>query len=153
MEQLLRALLFNYLIANADAHAKNYALLHLAGGRREMAPLYDLVSTESFDVARELALHFGGQADPDALTRRDLQQAAADLRMRPPFIADRAEALARAIIPEAVTLRQEEQFRARVKLIIDAIRRRVQRISDIYELDIDHQAEPLAEGRAGGWIG
>ena len=70
--------------------------------------------------------------------------------MRPPFIADRAEALARAIIPEAVTLRQEEQFRARVELIIDAIRRRVQRISDIYELDIDHQAEPLAEGRAAG---
>jgi len=153
MEHLLRALLFNYLIANADAHAKNYALLHLAGGRREMAPLYDLVSTDSFDVARELALYFGDQTDPDAVTRRDLERAASDLRIRPTFVADRAEALARAIIPEAVKLRQEEQFRARVKLIIDAIRRRVQRISDIYELGIDHQAEPVVEGRAGGWIG
>lgn len=153
MEHLLRALLFNYLIANADAHAKNHALLHLAGGRREMAPLYDLVSTESFDVARELALYFGDQSDPDSVTRGDLERAAADLQIRPTFVADRAEALARAIIPQAVALRQEEHFRARVKPIIDAIRRRVQRISDIYDLGIDHQAEPRVEGRAGGWIG
>jgi serine/threonine-protein kinase HipA len=152
MEHLLRALLFNYLIANADAHAKNYALLHLAGGRREMAPLYDLVSTEAFDVARELALYFGDQTDPDAVTRGDLDRAAADLRIRPTFVASRAEALARAIIPEAVTLRQDGHFRARVKLTIDAIRRRVRRISDIYELGIDHQAELRVEGRTGGWI-
>jgi len=153
MEHLLRALLFNYLIANADAHAKNYALLHLAGGRREMAPLYDLVSTEAFDVARELALHFGDQANPEALTLSDLERAAADLRIRPTFVADRAEALARTIIPEAVKLRRDAPFRARVKPVIDAIRRRVQRISDVYELGIDHQAEPRVEGRAGGWIG
>lgn len=153
IEHLLRALLFNYLIANADAHAKNYSLLHLAGGRRGMAPLYDLVSTEAFDVARELALYFGDQSDPDAVTRADLERAAADLRIRPAFVADRAAALARAIIPQAVELRQEGHFRARVKPIIDAIRRRVQRISDIYELGIEHQAEPRVEGRAGGWIG
>jgi serine/threonine-protein kinase HipA len=152
MEHLLRALMFNYLIANADAHAKNYALLHLAGGRREMAPLYDLVSTEAFDVARELALYFGGQSNPDAVTRGDLERAAADLRIRPTFVADRAEALARAIIPQAVELRREAPFRARVKPVIDAIRRRVQRISDVYDLGIDHQAEPLVEGRTGGWI-
>jgi hypothetical protein len=52
-----------------------------------------------------------------------------------------------------VALRQEGHFRARVKPVIDAIRRRVQRISDVYELGIDHQAEPIVEGRAGGWTG
>ncbi len=153
MEHLLRALLFNYLIANADAHAKNHALLHLAGGRREMAPLYDLVSTEAFDVARDLALHLGGQSDPDAVTRDDLDRAAADLRVRPTFVADRAATLARAIIPDAVKLRQEGRFGAGIKPVVDAIRRRVQRISDLYELGIEHQAEPRVEGQAGGWFG
>lgn len=153
IEHLVRALLFNYLIANADAHAKNYGLLHLAGGGRETAPLYDLVSTASYDLARDLALYFGGQADPDALTRRDLERAASDLGMRPAFLAARAEALARAIIPEAVALRQDESAPARVKPIVDEIRRRVQRLSDIYDLGIDHQAEPRVEGQAGGWIG
>jgi hypothetical protein len=52
-----------------------------------------------------------------------------------------------------VELRQEGNFRARVKPVIDAIQRRVQRISDIYEIGIDRQAEPRGEGRAGGWIG
>ena len=37
------ALVFNWLIANTDAHAKNYGLL-LAGGECRLAPLYDLAS-------------------------------------------------------------------------------------------------------------
>lgn len=154
MEFLLRALLFNFLIANADAHAKNYSLFHRVGGRREMTPLYDLVSTEVFaDIARELAMSFGGRADPDALTRGDLERAAAELKVRPSFLAARARELATAIIPAAQALRQEELFRGRGKLILDAIRRRVERISNIYGLGIDHRAEPLIRETAGGWIG
>jgi serine/threonine-protein kinase HipA len=38
------ALIFNWLIAGTDAHAKNYALLLGRGGRVRLAPLYDLTS-------------------------------------------------------------------------------------------------------------
>jgi serine/threonine-protein kinase HipA len=151
---LLAALLFNYLIANADAHAKNFSLFHRAGGRREMTPLYDLVSTEVFpDISRDLAIFFGGHSDPDALTRSDFNKAAGELGVRPAAIEARASELAKEIIPEAMALRQDELFRGRGKLIMDAIRRRVGRISELYGLDIDHGAEPLVRDKPGGWIG
>jgi len=36
--------IFNLIIGNADAHAKNFSLLHIDGAIR-LAPLYDLLST------------------------------------------------------------------------------------------------------------
>jgi serine/threonine-protein kinase HipA len=42
--RFIRGLIFNVLIGNTDAHAKNHALLYSSGERR-LAPLYDLVST------------------------------------------------------------------------------------------------------------
>ncbi len=42
--ELLRRVLFNFLIGNADAHGKNFALLHRRGGP-VLAPAYDLVCT------------------------------------------------------------------------------------------------------------
>ncbi|MGB0681014.1 MAG: HipA domain-containing protein, partial [Polyangiales bacterium] len=40
----LKAQCFNWVIGGTDAHAKNYALLHGAGGDVRLAPLYDLGS-------------------------------------------------------------------------------------------------------------
>jgi serine/threonine-protein kinase HipA len=45
---LRRAVFANWLLGNNDAHMKNFSLLHpTAGGRPRLAPLYDIVSTES----------------------------------------------------------------------------------------------------------
>ena len=44
IDKLLRGVLFNLIIGNRDAHAKNYSLLH-EQGRVRLAPLYDLVCT------------------------------------------------------------------------------------------------------------
>jgi serine/threonine-protein kinase HipA len=38
------ALAFSWLTAGTDAHAKNYSVLHSAGGRVRLAPLYDLAT-------------------------------------------------------------------------------------------------------------
>lgn len=43
-EAFVDALTFNWLIGGTDAHAKNYSLLHGAGRRVRLAPLYDLSS-------------------------------------------------------------------------------------------------------------
>jgi serine/threonine-protein kinase HipA len=45
LEQLLRAVTVNVLIANGDAHGKNFSLLHDPSGVLRLAPLYDLLST------------------------------------------------------------------------------------------------------------
>ena len=59
------ALMFNWLIAGTDAHAKNYAFLLGAGGRVRLAPLYDLTSAlpyPSLDPRRiKFAMRIGGE--------------------------------------------------------------------------------------------
>ncbi len=55
------ALLFNWLIANTDAHAKNYGLL-LAGSQCRLAPLYDLASALPY-VATVPTLREPGKLD------------------------------------------------------------------------------------------
>ncbi len=44
LPRFLDALIFNWIIGNADAHSKNYSFLY-EDGKRVFAPLYDLVST------------------------------------------------------------------------------------------------------------
>jgi serine/threonine-protein kinase HipA len=56
------ALIWNWLIAGTDAHAKNYSLL-LAGDQVRLAPLYDLASALPYDVHERklrLAMKIGG---------------------------------------------------------------------------------------------
>lgn len=59
---------FDFLIGNADAHAKNISLLHVDGGVR-LAPLYDVVSTAVYPaLSAELALSVGDELDPGAIS-------------------------------------------------------------------------------------
>jgi serine/threonine-protein kinase HipA len=45
LEKLLQAVTVNALIANGDAHAKNFSLLHQPSGALSLAPMYDLLCT------------------------------------------------------------------------------------------------------------
>lgn len=63
--QLQRWVMFNYLIGNADAHAKNLSVLVDDTGYR-LAPFYDLLCVRAYgDEA--LALHIGGEETFDAV--------------------------------------------------------------------------------------
>ncbi|HEY9212284.1 MAG TPA: type II toxin-antitoxin system HipA family toxin [Ancylobacter sp.] len=65
----IRRLIFHYLVGNADAHAKNYALLY-RGKAPDLAPLYDVVCTAAYPrLARQLAMAIGGRSIPDTITR------------------------------------------------------------------------------------
>ena len=66
-DELLDRIGFNYLIGNADAHAKNFSLLYAPKGLR-LAPAYDLVSTEVYkQLDRQMATAVNGMFDPNAL--------------------------------------------------------------------------------------
>jgi HipA-like C-terminal domain/HipA N-terminal domain len=55
-----RALVFNWLIGNCDAHAKNYSLLYDRSAPT-LAPLYDLVSTTAYpELTTRLAMSIDG---------------------------------------------------------------------------------------------
>ena len=63
----IRALIFHFLVGNADAHGKNYALLY-RGKVPDLAPLYDVVCTAAYPrLAKKQAMAIGGRAVPDTI--------------------------------------------------------------------------------------
>ena len=70
MLRFLDYVLFGFLIGNADAHGKNYAILY-DGPRIEVAPQYDLMSTMAYpELADQSAMRIGG-AETLSNVRRD----------------------------------------------------------------------------------
>lgn len=70
---LLRAVTFNVLIGNGDAHSKNYSLFLRDGGEVLLAPLYDVAPTHLLYAPSVNAGHtLGGQARLNYLTLDNL---------------------------------------------------------------------------------
>lgn len=62
--------IFNYLVGNADAHAKDLSLLITREGVA-LAPFYDLVSTAAYrELTDKLALRIGGENRPEWIRKR-----------------------------------------------------------------------------------
>jgi len=80
--------LFNYLIGNCDAHAKNISLLHNTDGTVSLAPLYDLISTTIYDgrfgskLSRNMGMRVGMHENIDRIKAEDFEVFAKDVRMR-----------------------------------------------------------------------
>lgn len=85
INMLTRAVIFNILIGNNDAHAKNFSLLRHANGTITLAPLYDLVSTEIYDRFRngDMAMKFGGTYDFKWVNREHVEKMSKDIGVTP----------------------------------------------------------------------
>lgn len=59
MLEFFRLLVFNYLIANGDAHLKNFSLMETEQGDYILSPAYDLLCTALHVDDSRLALHNG----------------------------------------------------------------------------------------------
>ena len=90
---LLRRTTFNMAVGNADAHAKNFSLLHEPGAPAvRLAPLYDVLSTVALELTdsagqpmradTHLSQRVGGQADIRKVTAADLVDEAAGWGIR-----------------------------------------------------------------------
>lgn len=65
--RFIRMLLLHYLVGNADAHGKNYALLYQTN-TPDLAPLYDVVCTAAYPrLSKKLAMNIGGRGVPDTI--------------------------------------------------------------------------------------
>jgi serine/threonine-protein kinase HipA len=77
LTRLLRVMVFSLVLGNADAHAKNLALI-LEDGHAALAPLYDVVSTQLWPrLRRTQALTIADKNDPESITMDDLYLEAA----------------------------------------------------------------------------
>ena len=105
--ELLRRVLFNYLIGNADAHGKNFALLHGAGGPR-LAPAYDLVCTTVYpDHTDRMAMKIGGKSRFPQVLPRHWERFARDTGLAPPRVRRDLLAMAERLGAEARLLAGE----------------------------------------------
>jgi serine/threonine-protein kinase HipA len=83
---------FNLLVGNNDAHAKNLSLLYTDAGIR-LSPVYDVVSTEVYpQLDRDFSIQVGGQRTVDGLHRHALDKFACSLGMK-------GSGLARLVLP------------------------------------------------------
>lgn len=100
------ALVFNWLVAGTDAHAKNYSLLHGGGGRVRLAPLYDLASLlpyDQFDSHRaRLAMKVGGEYRLRDIGIRQWRKLAATMALDPDQVVGRVVRMTE-LLPEAVS--------------------------------------------------
>lgn len=87
----------NWVLAGTDAHAKNYAILHAAGGAVRLAPFYDVASylpyadSRLFDV--KLAMRIGKEYHARKVTRSDWTELARASRLQESFVLERLGAL------------------------------------------------------------
>ena len=94
---LLDAVIFNLLIGNHDAHAKNFSLLYMPDRSIRLAPLYDLVCTVYYpELTDKMAMKIGREAKSALIYPRQIERFAADAglgvaqtRARIPALADR----------------------------------------------------------------
>jgi len=93
--KLADAAIFNVIIGNADAHAKNYSLLRQSNGEVVLAPLYDLVATHMWpELSGKLAMRFGRAATLEEIDGGSFERFAGDTGLALPFLRRRAVALA-----------------------------------------------------------
>jgi len=127
--RLVDVMLVNYLLGNADAHAKNFSMLYGPDARLRLAPFYDLLATGYWPrLGDRMAMAIGGERRPDRVMARHWQRFCEEaglnvtqLRRRALDLAERALALhaqtARVLeVPPALlehlvgTLRQRSDF-------------------------------------------
>ncbi len=89
----IRRIIFNYLIGNGDAHAKNTSVLY-HGKTGVLAPVYDLLSTEIYPMlSHESAMAIGKDCEFSQITRKSFEQMALDCQIRPGAVLDQIDKL------------------------------------------------------------
>ena len=125
---LISWVIFNYLIGNADAHAKNLSLLITRDGI-SLAPFYDLVSTAIYpDLTDKLALKIGDENRPDRIRKRHWERLAevsgANPRIIWQRIAELAELAGEAANMVLKALAPDEKESEAIRKIIEVIHAR-----------------------------
>jgi len=112
LRDLLDAVIFNLLIGNHDAHAKNFSLLYQPGGEVRFAPLYDLVCTVLYpELTDKMAMKLGGEAKSTLIMPRHVEifaaaagLGAAQARVRVASLAGKVlDKIAEVPRPEAIS--------------------------------------------------
>lgn len=99
--RLLDYVIFNALVGNHDAHAKNFSLIYASDGT-VVAPLYDVVSTAVYpNLTTKMAMKIGSKYRFTEIQARHWEQFAQDAGLSPAQVKKRVLAIARQLPAQA----------------------------------------------------
>ena len=106
---LLDQVIFNILVANTDAHAKNYSLILSVAAAPRLAPLYDVSSVLPWPhVVQSYAQSIAGKKrTPDMIAGRHWERVARDIGYRPTDVRKRVQELVDKLIACRVNVTAE----------------------------------------------
>ncbi len=97
--RLLDAVIFNALVGNHDAHAKNFSLLYMLDKGTKLAPLYDVISTVFYpQLTDRMAMKIGGESRSDRVRPRNFEKLAEEAGLGRAMVARRVPELASRVL-------------------------------------------------------
>lgn len=104
---LLRWSIFNFLIGNADAHAKNLAIIFTDRGPR-LAPFYDLICTQVYpDLTQKQSMRIGGENRPSWIQQKHWEKLSESVAIKSSLVLKTLQDMATDILPAARSLLTE----------------------------------------------
>jgi serine/threonine-protein kinase HipA len=112
INQLTERVVFNYLIGNNDAHAKNFSLLHYETEHIVLTPAYDILSTAIYDeLSDKMAMKIGGYYNISKILPRHWERLSEEVGFSYPqlkkFIKKQYENIIAAIEKELLCIQEQ----------------------------------------------
>lgn len=97
-QALVKWVIFNYFIGNADAHGKNLSLIRGIDGSIRLAPFYDLISTRVYpEISKKMSMKIGKETRFDWIMERHWQQMADQLDLKFTYLKKLLREIAEAL--------------------------------------------------------
>lgn len=108
--QLIKWVIFNIVIGNCDAHAKNLSLLIHDNGDYTLAPFYDILSTAVYpDLNQELAMKVGGDYSLKNTEQHRWKKFAEEIQIQDTLIKNTSLEVCNSIKTHTPTITQQIQ--------------------------------------------
>ena len=119
LNALLDAVIFNFVVGNHDAHAKNFSLLRHTNNNTRLSPLYDLVCTVYYpELTENMAMKIGGEARSNFILPAHVEQLAYDASLGKPLVKRRVPELAQIILEAIEGTDQPHEVSKKVAALI-----------------------------------
>jgi len=126
----LRMLMFHFLVGNADAHAKNFALLYPIDAKMpSLAPVYDVVCTAAYpQLTKNMAMRIGDRNLPDTIQYKHWLAVLPENKASERLLRKELMELSESIVPAAQQLlaeaRELDFYHPVLKAIVKIINKR-----------------------------
>ena len=128
-EDVLRQMMYHWLIGNCDGHGKNFSILEPGTSRARLAPLYDVLCTEHWpSLDRTLAISLGGAKTLNTVDRAAVEALGRRIGLQPGQALDMLRELAERVRAALKTL-DESALETRV-IALESIKRRLDQVCD-----------------------